>query len=41
MISNSENNKVYLCGTIVSQGVFSHEVFGEGFRAPEVGEKTG
>ena len=31
MISNSENNKVYLCGTIVSQGVFSHEVFGEGF----------
>jgi hypothetical protein len=25
------NNKVYLTGTIVSEPVFSHEVFGEGF----------
>ena len=26
-----KNNKVYLCGTIVSKAEFSHEVFGEGF----------
>ncbi len=25
------NNKLFLCGTIVSQPVFSHEVYGEGF----------
>ncbi len=25
------NNKVFLCGQIVSQKVFSHEVYGEGF----------
>lgn len=25
------NNKVYLCGTIESEAVFSHELFGEGF----------
>lgn len=32
MNSNSEkNNKVYLCGEIVSAATFSHEVFGEGF----------
>ena len=41
MNATTENNKVYLCGTIVSGAQFSHEVFGEGFRAPEVGEKTG
>ncbi len=26
-----QNNKVFLCGKIVSQKVFSHEVYGEGF----------
>ena len=26
-----KNNKVYLRGTIVSEAVFSHEVYGEGF----------
>ena len=26
-----KNNRVYICGTIVSDAVFSHEVFGEGF----------
>lgn len=32
MNSNTEkNNKVYLCGKIVSKAQFSHEVFGEGF----------
>lgn len=29
--SNEKNNRVYVCGTIVSDAVFSHEVFGEGF----------
>lgn len=28
---NEKNNKVYLCGTVESEAVFSHEVFGEGF----------
>ena len=31
MNATTENNKVYLCGTIVSGAQFSHEVFGEGF----------
>jgi len=32
MIYNPEkNNKVYLCGEIASEAVFSHEVYGEGF----------
>ena len=26
-----KNNRVYICGTIASDAVFSHEVFGEGF----------
>ena len=26
-----KNNKVYICGTVCSDAVFSHEVFGEGF----------
>ena len=26
-----KNNKVYLMGEIVSEAVFSHEVYGEGF----------
>lgn len=26
-----KNNRVYVCGTITSDAVFSHEVFGEGF----------
>ncbi len=26
-----KNNRVYVCGTIVSDATFSHEVFGEGF----------
>ena len=26
-----KNNRVYICGSIVSDAVFSHEVFGEGF----------
>ncbi len=26
-----KNNRVYLCGTVVSDATFSHEVFGEGF----------
>ncbi len=26
-----KNNKVYICGEIVSEAVFSHEVYGEGF----------
>ena len=26
-----KNNRVYICGKIVSDAVFSHEVFGEGF----------
>ncbi len=30
-VSSEKNNKVYLCGEIVSKAVFSHEVFGEGF----------
>ena len=25
------NNKVYLCGNVVSVPVFSHEIYGEGF----------
>lgn len=28
---NENNNKVYVCGKVESQPVFSHEVFGEGF----------
>lgn len=28
---NEKNNKVYLCGIVESEAVFSHEVFGEGF----------
>lgn len=28
---NEKNNKVYICGTVESDAVFSHEVFGEGF----------
>lgn len=28
---NENNNKVYICGTVESDAVFSHEVFGEGF----------
>lgn len=28
---NEKNNRVYICGTIASDAVFSHEVFGEGF----------
>lgn len=28
---NEKNNKVYVCGTVESEAVFSHEVFGEGF----------
>ncbi len=30
-VNSEQNNKVYLCGTIVSKAEFSHEVFGEGF----------
>lgn len=30
-INTEKNNKVYLCGRIVSKAEFSHEVFGEGF----------
>ena len=26
-----ENNKVFLCGVVVSKAVYSHEVYGEGF----------
>lgn len=26
-----KNNRVYICGSIVSDAIFSHEVFGEGF----------
>ena len=26
-----KNNKVYICGEVVSEAVFSHEVYGEGF----------
>ncbi len=29
--SIEKNNKVYICGEIVSEAVFSHEVYGEGF----------
>lgn len=29
--NNEKNNRVYLCGEIVSPAVYSHEVFGEGF----------
>ena len=29
--STEKNNRVYLCGEIVSEAKFSHEVFGEGF----------
>ena len=29
--NNEKNNKVYLCGVIMSKAQFSHEVFGEGF----------
>lgn len=28
---NEKNNRVYVCGTVVSDATFSHEVFGEGF----------
>lgn len=28
---NEKNNRVYICGEIVSPAVYSHEVFGEGF----------
>ena len=31
-----KNNRVYICGTIVSDAVFSHEVFGEGFYEMQV-----
>lgn len=32
MNNNSEkNNRVYVCGNVVSEPTFSHEVFGEGF----------
>ncbi len=32
MDSNTErNNRVYICGEIVSEATFSHEVYGEGF----------
>ena len=30
-VNSEQNNKVYLCGAIVSKAEFSHEVFGEGF----------
>ena len=26
-----KNNKVFICGEIITQAVFSHEVYGEGF----------
>ncbi|MDE6000947.1 MAG: single-stranded DNA-binding protein [Clostridia bacterium] len=29
--STEKNNKVYICGEIVSEATFSHEVYGEGF----------
>lgn len=29
--TTEKNNRVYICGRIVSDAVFSHEVFGEGF----------
>lgn len=29
--NNEKNNRVYLCGEIVSSAVYSHEVYGEGF----------
>ena len=29
--STEKNNRVYICGEIVSRAEFSHEVFGEGF----------
>ncbi len=29
--SIEKNNRVYICGQIISEAVFSHEVFGEGF----------
>ncbi len=28
---NEKNNRVYICGEIVSSAVYSHEVYGEGF----------
>ena len=35
-INCEKNNKVYICGKIVSPAVFSHEVFGEGFYETKV-----
>ena len=29
--TTEKNNRVYICGRIASDAVFSHEVFGEGF----------
>ena len=29
--STEKNNRVYLCGEIAAEAVFSHEVYGEGF----------
>lgn len=29
--NNEKNNRVYICGEIASQAVFTHEVYGEGF----------
>ncbi len=41
----SNNNKVYLCGIVTSEPVFSHEVYGEGFydimlNVPRLSEQT-
>lgn len=36
---NEKNNKVYLSGEIVSEAVYSHEVFGEGFYEMRVSVK--
>ena len=33
------NNKVFLCGTIVSERTFSHEIYGEGFYEMKVAVK--
>ena len=36
MNSTEKNNKVFIMGEIVSEASFSHEVYGEGFKPPEV-----
>ncbi|MBO5889266.1 MAG: single-stranded DNA-binding protein, partial [Clostridia bacterium] len=36
MNANTQNNKVYLKGEIVTEAKFSHEIYGEGFYEMEV-----